>query len=185
MSSIIRSPRLGLVWLAARLWVGWQFFHAGWEKSTSESSSWWNSTTGIHGFLSNAGASTSTSGAHPSVPHWYGSVVNHVFLHAQSFFAVAIPTGELLVGAALILGAFTMVAAFFGVLLNLNFLLAGSTGAGLNPEMLTLGLLIMFAGSAAYVFGVDRFLIPRLKQSHSERGHTTVAPTPPPIPIAG
>ena len=181
MSSVIRDRRLGIVWLAARLWVGYEFFHAGWQKSTSESSSWWGSTSGVHGFLSNAGSSASTSGAHAAVPHWYASVVNHVFLHLDHVFAIAIPLGELLVGAGLILGLFTMASAFFGVLLNLNFMLSGSTGAGLNPEMLTLGMLILFAGSAAYVFGVDRFLLPRLKTGLSDRRRKTVAPRPVPI----
>jgi thiosulfate dehydrogenase [quinone] large subunit len=164
MNAILRDPRLGLVWFAARLWVGWQFLHAGWEKTfTSESSSWWGSTTGIQGFLGNAGSAKSTSGAYAPVSHWYGAVVNHVFLHLDRFFAIAIPTGELLVGIGLILGLFTMASAFFGALLNLNFLLSGSTSAGLNPLMFGLGLLIMFAGSAAYVYGVDRIVLPKLK----------------------
>ena len=60
-------------------------------------------------------------------------------------------------------------------------MLSGSTGAGLNPEMLTLGMLILFAGRAAYVFGVDRFLLPWLKTSLSDRRHKTVAPRPVPI----
>jgi thiosulfate dehydrogenase (quinone) large subunit len=58
---------------------------------------------------------------------------------------------------------FTMASAFFGVLLNLNFLLSGSTSAGVNPLMFGLGLLILFAGSAAYVYGLDRVVQPRLK----------------------
>jgi thiosulfate dehydrogenase (quinone) large subunit len=164
MNAILRDPRLGLVWLAARLWVGWQFLHAGWDKTfTSESSSWWGSTTGIDGFLGNAGSAKSTTGAYAPVSHWYGALINHAFLHADRFFAIAIPTGELLVGVGLILGVFTMAAAFGGALLNLNFLLSGSTSAGLNPLMFGLGLLIMFAGSAAYVYGVDRVTMPLLK----------------------
>ena len=156
MNRILRDPRLGLVWLAARLWVGWEFLDAGWQKTFgSESSSWWGSTGGVHGFLSFAGSPASTGGAHAAVPHWYGTLINSVFIHGDRFFAVAIPLGELLVGIGLILGLFTMASAFFAVLMNLSYLLAGSTGAGLNPEMFGLGLLIMFAGSAAYVYGID------------------------------
>jgi thiosulfate dehydrogenase [quinone] large subunit len=174
MNAILRDPRLGLVWLAARLWVGWQFLHAGWEKTfTSESSSWWGSTAGIHGFLSNSGSSASTTGAHAAVSHWYAALINHGFLHAEKVFAIAIPVGELLVGVGLILGLFTMASAFFGVLLNLNFLLSGSTSAGVNPLMFGLGLLIMFAGSAAYVYGVDRVTLPWLKASTRGNGQTS------------
>ena len=179
MNAILRDPRLGLVWLAARLWVGWQFLHAGYEKTfTSENSSWWGSTTRIKGFLGNAGSAKSTSGAYAPVSHWYGALVNHVFLHADRFFAIAIPTGELLVGVGLILGLFTMAAAFGGALLNLNFLLAGSTSAGLNPLMFGLGLSIMFAGSAAYVYGIDRVTLPRLKAIARSRGEHRVARKP-------
>jgi uncharacterized membrane protein YphA (DoxX/SURF4 family) len=31
MSRVIRDQRLGIVWLAARLWVGYEFLHAGWQ----------------------------------------------------------------------------------------------------------------------------------------------------------
>ena len=173
MSTFLRDPRLGLVWLAARLWVGWQFLHAGWEKTFgSESSSWWGSTSGVHGFLGNAASARSTSGSFAPVSHWYAALINHVFLHADRFFAIAIPTGELLVGIGLIVGLFTITAAFFGALLNFNFLLAGSTSAGLNPLMFGLGLLIMFAGSAAYVYGVDRVALPRLKSALRKSGPT-------------
>jgi thiosulfate dehydrogenase [quinone] large subunit len=180
MNAILRDPRLGFVWLAARLWVGWQFLHAGYDKTfTSESSSWWGSTSGIQGFLGNAGSAKSTSGAYAPVSHWYGSLINHVFLHADRFFAIAIPAGELLVGVGLILGLFTMASAFFGVLLNLNFLLSGSTSAGVNPLMFGIGLLIMFAGSAAYVYGVDRVTMPWLKAIARSKSEPRVAQKPP------
>jgi thiosulfate dehydrogenase (quinone) large subunit len=182
MNAFLRDPRLGLVWLAARLWVGWQFLHAGWDKTfTSESSSWWGSTTGIQGFLGNAGSAKSTTGAYAPVSHWYGALINHGFLHADRFFAIAIPAGELLVGVGLILGLFTMAAAFGGALLNLNFLLSGSTSAGINPLMFGLGLLIMVAGSAAYVYGVDRVLQPRLKAIALTKGERVIHHKPVPL----
>lgn len=171
MNAILRDPRLGLVWLVARLWVGWEFLDAGWQKTFgAESSAWWGSTSGVRGFLGFAGSPASTSGAHPAVSHWYGWLINNAFLHADRFFAVAIPLGELLVGVGLILGLFTMASAFFGALMNLAYLLAGSTGGGLNPEMFGLGLLIMAAGSAAYVYGVDRMLLPSLRTTMANRG---------------
>ncbi len=182
MNATLRDPRLGLVWLAARLWVGWQFLHAGYDKTfTSESSAWWGSTTGIHGFLGNAGSAKSTSGAYAPVSHWYGALINHVFMHAERFFAIAIPTGELLVGVCLILGLLTMAAAFGGALLNLNFLLSGSTSAGLNPLMFGLGLLIMFAGSAAYVYGAGRVVLPELKKLMRGASLPTIRHRPVPI----
>jgi thiosulfate dehydrogenase [quinone] large subunit len=185
MNAFLRDRRLGLVWLAARLWVGWQFLHAGWEKTFgNEQSAWWGHTSGVHGFLSHAASPASTSGAFPPVSHWYAAVIDHVFLHLERFFAIAIPLGELLVGIGLILGLFTMTAAFFGVVLNLAFLLAGSTSAGLNPLMLVLGLLIMAAGPAAYEYGVDRVVQPRLRARLARGGGTQARPRPRPKLIA-
>ena len=109
-------------------------------------------------------------------------MINHAFLHADRFFAVAIPLGELLVGVGLILGLITMASAFFAALMNPCYLLAGSTGAGLNPEMFGLGLLILCAGSAAYVYRIDRILLPQLKATTDHR-RTTATPAIP-IPLA-
>ena len=67
MSRNIRDPRSGLVWLAVRLWVGWEYLGAGCQKTFgSESSAWWNSSTGVHGFLTGSASALSTTGAtHP------------------------------------------------------------------------------------------------------------------------
>jgi len=44
----------------------------------------------------------------------------------NSWFASLVAFGEFLVGAALIVGAFVGIAAFFGALMNWNFIMAGS-----------------------------------------------------------
>jgi thiosulfate dehydrogenase [quinone] large subunit len=162
MAQILRDPRLGFVWLAARLWLGWEWIHAGWDKITS--SAWVGSDVpaGIHGFLTHAASPAMTSGDHASVASWYATLINHIFLPVESGWSYLIAIGEFAVGIALVAGAFTMLAAFFGAFMNLNFLLAGTTSAALNPIMLALGLLVLFAGSAAYVYGLDRFMMPRL-----------------------
>lgn len=171
MASILRDPRLGLVWLAARLWLGWEFFYAGWEKTFgSESSAWWGSTAGVRGFLSFAASPTMTTGDHPAVASWYAQLIRSVFLPIDDVFAVAIPLGELLVGIGLIAGLFTLASAFFGALMSLNFMLAGALSTAKNPLMFGLELLILFAGAAAYVYGVDRLAIPRLKAAWTQRG---------------
>jgi len=42
---------------------------------------------------------------------------------AYSWFGKAVAYGELLVGVALVIGAFTGIAAFFGALMNWNFMI--------------------------------------------------------------
>ena len=71
-----------------------------------------------------------------------------------------IAIGELLIGVALIVGAFVGIAAFFGAILNFSFVFAGS--AGLNPAMIGLGLLLVLAWRNAGYIGLDRYLLPRL-----------------------
>jgi thiosulfate dehydrogenase [quinone] large subunit len=177
-----------MVWLAARLFVGWKFLEAGWDKVTGEG--WLGSTEAIHGFLGAAGSPEATAGEHASVSTWYAWLVNHVFLHVQGLLSYLVPLGEIAIGIGLILGVFTLGAAFFGALLNLLFMLSGSLSASINPIMFGLELLIMFAGAAAYVYGVDRVLLPQIKQRWANRSSAPAAsaptaPEPAPLPQGG
>jgi thiosulfate dehydrogenase [quinone] large subunit len=72
-----------------------------------------------------------------------------------------------LVGIALILGAFTTIALLAGIFMNFNYLLAGTVSA--NPVYLIEQLLLLFAGSAAFYWGLDRWLLPMIKERRSER----------------
>jgi len=67
------------------------------------------------------------------------------------------------VGLALILGIFTHFAALMGVLMNLAFLLAGSTST--NPQLLVVGITIVRVGGVAVgTYGLDYFAQPMLKR---------------------
>jgi thiosulfate dehydrogenase [quinone] large subunit len=159
----LRDQRLGLVWLAARIWVGGMFFLQAWAKLTDSAWVGDHAPAGIHGFLGFSASPAMTTGEHPQVGPWYAWLINHAFLPAEGFMGYLIVVGEFAVAVGLIFGVCTLPAAFFGALMNLNYLLAGSTHASLGPLMLVLELLLLFAGSSAYAYGLDRFLIPRLK----------------------
>ena len=64
------------------------------------------------------------------------------------------------VGIGLLVGCLTGVAAFFGALMNMSFLLAGSASS--NPVLFTLAIGIMLAWKVAGYYGVDRYLLPLL-----------------------
>ena len=66
--------------------------------------------------------------------------------------------GETAVGLALLLGLLTGIAAFGGVFMNGNFVLAGALGS--NPVLIVLGALLMVAWRNAGWIGLDRWLIP-------------------------
>ena len=78
--------------------------------------------------------------------------------HAESWFAPLIVFGEIAVGLGLIFGCLTGIAAFFGALMNMSFLLAGS--ASTNPVLFTLGIGMILAWRVAGYYGIDRWLLP-------------------------
>jgi thiosulfate dehydrogenase [quinone] large subunit len=68
--------------------------------------------------------------------------------------------GEIAVGLGLVFGVLTGFAAFFGALMNMSFLLAGS--ASTNPVMFTLAVGLILAWRVAGHYGLDRYLLPLL-----------------------
>jgi thiosulfate dehydrogenase (quinone) large subunit len=74
---------------------------------------------------------------------------------------VMIPLGEFLVGLGLILGALTTAAIFFGLMMNFMFMFAGTVST--NPWYTLLGMVILVAGANAGRFGLDRYVLPYLR----------------------
>jgi thiosulfate dehydrogenase (quinone) large subunit len=79
---------------------------------------------------------------------------------AQDWFAYLVVAGELAVGLGLVLGALTGFAAFFGSLMNMSFMLAGS--ASTNPVLFTMAIGLILAWRVAGWYGLDRWLLPWL-----------------------
>jgi thiosulfate dehydrogenase [quinone] large subunit len=102
-----------------------------------------------------------TQGSAPITFDWYrGFLQILIDNHAQGWFAWLIVLGELTVGIALLAGALVGVAAFFGVVMNMSYLLAGSTSV--NPIMFAFAVGLMLAWRVAGHYGLDRWLLPRL-----------------------
>jgi thiosulfate dehydrogenase (quinone) large subunit len=72
--------------------------------------------------------------------------------------AKLVTAGELLIGLGLLLGAFTGFAALAGLLMNFNFVYAGSTSV--NPTLIILEALVLYSWKIAGWYGLDRFLLP-------------------------
>ena len=68
--------------------------------------------------------------------------------------------GELAIGVGLLVGAFVGIAAFFGALMNMSFLMAGTVST--NPVLFFAGILLVLAWKNAGYLGLDRFLLPML-----------------------
>ena len=100
-------------------------------------------------------------GSAPITFDWYRSFLQLLIdNHVQGLFGWLIAVGELAVGVALLVGALVGIAAFFGIVMNMSYLLAGSTSV--NPVMFALAIGLILAWRVAGFYGVDRWLLPRL-----------------------
>jgi thiosulfate dehydrogenase [quinone] large subunit len=86
--------------------------------------------------------------------------LQHAVLPHTAVWGNMVSWGESLVGVALILGIFTGLTAFFGVFMNMNYLLAGTVST--NPILLVIAVLLMLAWKTAGWWGLDRWLLPAL-----------------------
>jgi thiosulfate dehydrogenase [quinone] large subunit len=114
------------IWLVLRIYVGYQWLAAGWEKLHNPA---WTSGAALGGFVK--GALAKTAGANPAVQGWYADFLRAMVLPHLGVWAPLVAWGEVAVGVALILGLFTGIAAFFGSFMNVNYLLAGTVST--NP----------------------------------------------------
>jgi thiosulfate dehydrogenase (quinone) large subunit len=149
------------IWLVVRVYLGYEWLSAGWTKLTGAGSAAWvgdKAGAAIVGFAN--GALQKAGGDHPDVTGWYATFLRDLVIPNAGLFGRLVTAGEILVGVALILGALTGIAAFFGILMNANYLLAGTVST--NPVLIILGTLLMLAWRNAGWIGLDRFLLPGL-----------------------
>ncbi|MBI4093810.1 DoxX family membrane protein [Candidatus Kaiserbacteria bacterium] len=146
------------LWFIIRLYVGYEWLVAGLDKIANPA--WFGSGAGaaMKGFV--AGALSKTAGAHPDVQMWYAGFLKGAVLPHLVSWSNAIAVGEVLVGLGLIVGCVTGIAAFFGLFMNLNFMLAGTVS--INPILFTLSIFLILAWRVAGYWGLDRYVLPRL-----------------------
>ncbi len=154
--TLFNDPRLAIVWLAARIWLGYQWIEASLHKI--ENPAWTVTGEALKGFWTGA-VQIPAEGRAPISFDWYRSFIQFMLdSQAYTWFAKVVAYGEMLVGIALILGAFTGIAAFFGALMNWNFMMAGS--ASTNPLLFVIALGLVMAWKIAGYIGFDYFLLP-------------------------
>ncbi len=152
---ILNDRRAAWLWLLPRIWLGYQWIEAAMHKVGNEA--WTAGGAALQGYWLNAVAIPETG--RPSIAFdWYRSFLE-LLLDAQGYtwFAKLVAYGELLIGIALIIGAFTGIAAFFGAFMNLNFMLAGS--ASTNPVLFTVAVGLILAWKVSGHIGADVVLL--------------------------
>jgi thiosulfate dehydrogenase [quinone] large subunit len=157
---LFSNSRAGLFWLPIRLFVGFTWLEAGYHKFSG--TGWIDGGTALKGYWEHAVAIPAQGTGSPAITfEWYRSFIQVLLDNgAYSWFAWLITFGEMAVGIGLIIGMLTGVAAFFGALMNMSFLLAGSASS--NPVLFTLAIGLMLAWKVAGYYGVDRYLLPLL-----------------------
>jgi thiosulfate dehydrogenase [quinone] large subunit len=176
---LVSDRRAAWLWLPLRLWLGWQWIDASTHKIGN--AAWVGGGEALKGFWTNAVAIPEQG--RPAIAFdWYRSFLQ-MLLDAQAYtwFAKLIAYGELLVGIALILGAFTGIAAFFGALMNWNFMLAGS--ASTNPVLFVIAVGLVLAWKVAGYVGADFVLLPLIGTPWG-RGGEKVSRRPEPESVA-
>ena len=179
---LFQSTIASWLWLVVRLYVGYDFIVAGFHKFSTPA--WMDgSGTGILGFWK--GALGTTPSGNPVITFdWYRGFLQFlVDTNSAGWFSYVIVFGELAVGVGLILGAFVGLAAAGGLLMNMAFLLAGTTST--NPVLVILGMLLILAWKNAGYLGLDYFLLPLLKTpwKQTERA-PALTPAPAPVLVA-
>src|SRR5579884_3437299 len=150
------STGSAVLWFVVRMAVGAEWLLAGWEKVTSPA--WGASGVALKGFV--AGALAKSAGPNPAVQGWYAGFLKNFVLPNAGLWSFLITRGEFAVGLGILLGALTGIAAGFGVLMNLNYLLAGTVS--INPILGVFGLFLVLAWRVAGQIGLDRVLLPAL-----------------------
>lgn len=167
---LFANTNMAWFWFVVRVYVGYAWIIPGWGKVND--AAWVGANAGqkLSGFIQGALGKTEvalteaaklagkTGGVHADVASWYAWFLEKVVLPNASTWAHVVAWGELLVGVALILGALTGIAAFFGLFMNLNFLLAGTVSV--NPILFVLSLGLVLAWRVAGSIGLDRYLLP-------------------------
>jgi thiosulfate dehydrogenase [quinone] large subunit len=153
------SPRWAWLWLIARVYIGYTWLNSGIGKLSNPG--WTVTGEALKGFWTNA-VKIPEAPARPAIAFdWYRTFIQSMLDGGHYvWFSKVVIAGELLVGTALILGAFVGIAAFLGAFLNWNFMMAGT--ASINPLMFAITIFLILAWKNAGWLGLDRWLLPTM-----------------------
>lgn len=156
-SFLFSDTRSATIWLFIRLYVGYAWLTAGWGKVRSDAWTGENAGAALQGFVQGALAKSQEGG---DVAGWYAAFLETSVLPNAKLFSFVVAYGEVLVGLGLIVGLLTGIAAFFGTIMNVSFLFAGTLST--NPLLFILATWLVLAWKVAGWYGLDRWALPKL-----------------------
>jgi thiosulfate dehydrogenase [quinone] large subunit len=155
---LFQNTRSAALWLPLRIFLGWEWLDAGWHKVSDPK--WMDTGEAIRAYWERAVVIPETGRPPITYDWWRGFLQFLIDSDSHIWFGKVIAVGELLVGLGLLAGALVGIAAFSGMLMNLSFLLSGSTSS--NPILLAVGVLLVLGWKTAGWLGLDRWLLPLL-----------------------
>ncbi len=158
LHALFNDKRFSILWLLARLWLGWQWIEASLHKLSNPA--WMQTGEALKGFWTGA-VKIPETGKPPISFDWYRTFIQFMLdTQAYTWFAKMVAVGELVIGIALILGIFIGMTAFLAGFMNWNFMMAGS--ASVNPVFFGISVFLVIAWKISGYLGLDYFLLPRL-----------------------
>ncbi|MHA6252494.1 DoxX family protein [Oceanobacillus sp. CAU 1775] len=153
---LFTNTKSAWIWLILRLYLGYTWLMAGFGKITNEAWTGSEAGTALKGYMMGVMALAEEGG----VAGWYAWFLETLVIPNAVVFSYMVAYGEFLIGLGLIVGLLTGIAAFFGALMNMTFLLAGTVST--NPVMLIIAILLILAWKVAGWYGIDRWALPKL-----------------------
>ncbi len=164
---LFRSKSASIIWLVARLWLGYEWLNAGYQKlwGSDHAALWNHGGVAVKGYAT-AGVAGSTAGKGGASYGWWAGFLHNFVVPNSSWIAKLVAVSEFTIGTMLLLGLFTWVAAFAGLGLNVIYMFSGT--AGVNPAYAIVALLLILAWRNAGYLGLDRFALPAFRNlSHT------------------
>jgi thiosulfate dehydrogenase [quinone] large subunit len=180
---LFRAKAASVLWLAVRLWLGYEWLNAGYQKIWgSESAVFWNHDgVAVKGYAATAVARSAAGMSGGASYGWWAGFLHNFVIPNSAWIAKLIAIAEVAIGAALLVGLFTGLAAVGGVALNMTYMLSGT--AGVNPVYALAGLFLILAWRNAGYLGLDHFVFPWIRHHlHRERPEPVVAAPPGVLP---
>lgn len=178
---LFSDTRMSAVWTVIRVLIGLSWLQSGLGKLNNPA--WIETGAALQGFWTNAIAMPE-QGRPPISFDWYrGFIQGLLDSGSYTWFSKLIVFGEILIGIALIVGAFVGIAAFFAALMNWNFIMAGS--ASTNGLLLLGAILLVMAWKNAGYFGLDYVLLPLLGTPWGRKNREASGAIPQTSPAVG
>jgi thiosulfate dehydrogenase [quinone] large subunit len=173
---LYRSHQASVVWLLVRIWLGYQWIDAGYQKiwGSERSAFWFGNGAGVKGFAT-AGVAGSASGKGGASYGWWAAFLHNFVIPNSAWIAKVVSLAEILIGLAILLGLFTGAAAAAGLSLNVVYMFSGS--AGVNPMYAILSVLLVLAWRNAGWLGLDRVALPAWRRLRAHGVEPSAAPS--------